>query len=257
MDQPNGIAARRSSSSGRVYTGAEFLVHALASVGVTHVFGGHGGAVVPLIDAIEASPDIEWIYCRCEVNASLAAAAHAKLTGKMGCCIGTSGPGASHLLSGLIDADQDRCPVLCITGLKDSSHIRYADFQDIDQASVFRMAGLALSETVADINQLQPLTRNACTVALLTNRCAHLAVPINVQQDQILGRNEFCLGTAFQSRLAVPAAQLQVDTLAIALRDEIESKRNVVIACGYRAVPYGKEIERLAELLHCPILTSL
>ena len=66
-------------SSSRTFTGAEFLVHALASAGVTHVFGGHGGAVVPLVDAIEAHPRIAWVYCRCEVNASQAAAAYAKL----------------------------------------------------------------------------------------------------------------------------------------------------------------------------------
>ena len=69
-------------------------------------------------------------------------AAHAKLHGTLGCCIATSGPGAAHLLSGLVDADQDRVPLLCITGMKSSDHVRYADFQDIDQASIFRMAGL-------------------------------------------------------------------------------------------------------------------
>jgi thiamine pyrophosphate-dependent acetolactate synthase large subunit-like protein len=93
----------------RTFNGAEFLVHALVSAGVTHVFGGHGGAVVTLVDAIVAHPDIEWVYMRCEVNASQAASACAKLNpGKLGCCIATSGPGASHLISGLIDADQVR-----------------------------------------------------------------------------------------------------------------------------------------------------
>jgi thiamine pyrophosphate-dependent acetolactate synthase large subunit-like protein len=92
----------------RSYTGSDFLCHALVSVGVTHVFGGHGGAVVSLIDAIVRHPRLIWVYCRCETNASQAAAAYAKLHGTLGCCVATSGPGASHLLSGLIDADQDR-----------------------------------------------------------------------------------------------------------------------------------------------------
>lgn len=118
------------------------------------------------------------------------------------------------------------------------------------------MAGLPLSETVADIHQLLPLTRNAFTMSLASNRCTHLAVPINVQQDTIVGRSHFCLGTAFQSRVTTPAPQLQVDALTMALRTELESKRHVVIACGYRAHAVGREVERLAELLHCPILTS-
>lgn len=245
-------------SSSRTFTGAEFLVHALASAGVTHVFGGHGGAVVPLVDAIEAHPSITWVYCRCEVNASQAAAAYAKLHhGRtLGCCVATSGPGAAHLLSGLVDADQDRVPLLCLTGMKDTEHIRYADFQDIDQAAIFRMAGLPLSETVADVHQLLPLTRNAFTLSMASNRATHLAIPINIQQDTIVGRTHFCLGTAFQSRVTTPTPRLQVDALVMALRTELESRRHVLIACGYRAHPVGAEVERLAELLHCPILTS-
>lgn len=204
-------------------------------------------------------------------------AAHAKLHGTLGCCIATSGPGASHLLSGLIDADQDRVPLICITGMKSTDHIRFADFQDIDQSSIFRMAGLAFSETVSHIGksllcscfrctqiltilfvpgQLLPLTRNAFTVAASSNRCAHLAVPINVQQQTVRARTHFCLGTVYQANLCVPATQLQLDTLIMALRTEIESDRHVLIACGYRANGFGKYIERLAELLHAPMLTS-
>ena len=93
--------------------------------GVTHVFGGHGGAVVPLIDAIVRHPSLTWVYVRCEVNASQMAMAYGKLTGTVGCCVATSGPGAGHLLSGLVDAEQDRVPLLCITGLKDMGHARY------------------------------------------------------------------------------------------------------------------------------------
>ena len=239
----------------RWFTGAEYLCHALDSVGVTHVFGGHGGAVVPLVNAIVAHPNLVWVYCRCEVNASQMAAAHAKLTGTMACCVATSGPGAAHLLSGLVDAEQDRVPMLCITGLKDIGHARYSDFQDIDQASIFRMAGLALSETISTIDQLLPLTRNAASIATASNRCAHLAVPVDVQQDKIMGRTHFCLGTTFQSHLAITATDLEVDALVMALRGEVESNRHVLISCGYRAHALGRQIERLAELLRAPILT--
>lgn len=238
------------------YTGAQFLCEALSQAGVTHVFGGHGGAVVPLIDAIVAHPKLTWVYARCETNASQMAAADAKLRGSLGCCVATSGPGASHLLSGLIDADQDRCPVLCITGMKDLGHTRHADFQDIDQASIFRMAGLALSETVASIGQLLPLTRNAFTAALSANRCAHIAIPIDVQMQTLDARSDFCLGTSFLHQACVPASRVRVETLATALKREIESDRRVIIACGYRANKVGALVERFAELLHAPILTS-
>jgi thiamine pyrophosphate-dependent acetolactate synthase large subunit-like protein len=139
--------------------------------------------------------------------------------------------------------------------MKDSGHIRYADFQDIDQASIFKMAGLAYSESVTNINQLLPLARNAFTIALAQHRCAHLAVPTNVQSAEIQARDYFCLGMAHQNA-TIPATRLQIETLTMALRKELESKRHVVIACGYRAQKYGRAIEKLAELMHAPIVTS-
>jgi len=64
------------------------------------------------------------------VNAVQSAMAHAKFYNRIACCVATSGPGAGHLLSGLVDADQDRVPLICITGLKNAGSIRHADFQD-------------------------------------------------------------------------------------------------------------------------------
>eukprot|EP00667_Euglena_gracilis_P032279 EG_transcript_49117 len=108
---------------------ADYVVQCLVDCGVTHVFGGHGGAIVPLINSLVAHPDITFVYTRCEVNAALAAAAYAKLKNGLGCCIGTSGPGASHLTTGLLDAALDRVSVLCLTGMKKSYVIGYSDFQ--------------------------------------------------------------------------------------------------------------------------------
>jgi thiamine pyrophosphate-dependent acetolactate synthase large subunit-like protein len=53
-----------------LYTGAQFLCNALVQSGISHVYGGHGGAVVALIDAIVAHPSLTWVYTRCETNAS-------------------------------------------------------------------------------------------------------------------------------------------------------------------------------------------
>ena len=64
------------------------------------------------------SPTGSRFYTRKEANASLAAAAYAKLTGRMGVCLATSGPGASNLTTGLIDAVQDRVPMLALTGMQ-------------------------------------------------------------------------------------------------------------------------------------------
>ena len=131
-----------------------------------------------------------------------------------------------------------------------------ADFQDIDQSSIFKMAGISYSETVSVSDQLLPLARNAFTAAISSHRCAHLAVPVNVQQEEIVTRSHFCLGTSFQAVSSLPATDLDIETLVTALREEVEENRRVIIACGYRAAGLGRQIEKLAELLNAPILTS-
>lgn len=234
----------------------EFVVNALVECGVTHVFGGHGGAIVPLVDEIMKNPHLTWVYCRCEVNASQAAAAYAKLHGRLGCCVATSGPGSGHLLSGIVDADQDRVPMIVLTGLKNSGNLRYADFQDIDQASVFRAAGLPFSENVANVAQLMPLTRNALTLATTANRCVHLAMPVDIQQQKIQAPSHFCLGTTFRNQILRRATDVDVSKLTEVCLKEVTAGHNVLICCGWRARPYGKLIERMAELLRAPILTS-
>ena len=96
----------------------DVVAESLFRMGVSHVYGGHGGAVIPLVSSIVKHPGLTWVYTRNEANASLAAAAYAKLTGRMGVCIATSGPGASNLTTGLIDAVQDRVPMLALTGMQ-------------------------------------------------------------------------------------------------------------------------------------------
>src|ERR1700724_2761653 len=91
------------------------LVNALEQVGVKHVFGLIGDSLNPLADAIRRS-QIEWIGVRHEEGAALAAAGQAKLTGRLGVCAGTPGPGSNHLVAGLYEASRDHAPVLALSG---------------------------------------------------------------------------------------------------------------------------------------------
>ena len=95
---------------------AELLVEALAEHGVTQVWGVVGDALNPVTDAIHHDDRIEWIGVRHEEAGAFAAGAQAQLTGRLGVCMGTVGPGAIHLLNGLYDAKKSRAPVLAICG---------------------------------------------------------------------------------------------------------------------------------------------
>ena len=81
---------------------SDWIMNALADAGCTNVYGGHGGALVPLVNAVCANPRLNWICVRNEANASLMAAAEAKLTGRLACCIATSGPGATNLTTKIL-----------------------------------------------------------------------------------------------------------------------------------------------------------
>src|ERR1700758_5323770 len=94
---------------------ADVLVSTLEQVGVRQIFGLIGDSLNPLADAVRRS-DIEWIGVRHEEGAALAAAGQAKLTGRLGVCAGTTGPGSTHLVAGLYEASRDHAPVLALSG---------------------------------------------------------------------------------------------------------------------------------------------
>ncbi len=112
---------------------AEFL-----SRYTSHVFSGQGGCVVHLIDSIERHPNITLVPCENEQGASIAAEAYARVSGKLGVAIATSGPGACNLIQGIACAYFDSIPVLYITGqyvskgLKGDSEVRQMGFQEIE-----------------------------------------------------------------------------------------------------------------------------
>src|SRR5438067_10900433 len=99
-------------------TGGDILVEALIEWGVDTVFGLPGDGINGIMEALRTRRDkIRFVHVRHEEAAAFMACAYAKVTGKLGVCIATSGPGAIHLLNGLYDAKMDGAPVLAITGM--------------------------------------------------------------------------------------------------------------------------------------------
>jgi len=120
--------------------GAELVIQLLKEQGVNRVFGYPGGAIMPVYDALYES-GIEHILSRHEQGAGFAALGYAKITGKPGVCIATSGPGATNLITALADAQFDSIPMVIITGQVSSDVIGTDAFQEID------MLGLSLAVT--------------------------------------------------------------------------------------------------------------
>ncbi|MDD9900789.1 MAG: acetolactate synthase 2 catalytic subunit [Alphaproteobacteria bacterium] len=112
-------------------SGAQLLVRALEAQGVTTVFGYPGGAIMPVYDALTDST-MKHILTRHEQGAALAADAWARMTGRAGVCMATSGPGATNLLTGIANAYMDSVPMVAITG-QVATHFMGTDaFQEVD-----------------------------------------------------------------------------------------------------------------------------
>ena len=130
----NGSHVSHQGSPKRV-SGAFALIDSLKRHGVTHIFGYPGGAILPIYDELykaEAEGDIQHILVRHEQGASHAADGYARATGKVGVCFGTSGPGATNLVTGIATAQMDSIPMVVVTGQVPSSNIGSDAFQETD-----------------------------------------------------------------------------------------------------------------------------
>ncbi|HRJ68369.1 MAG TPA: acetolactate synthase 3 large subunit [Beijerinckiaceae bacterium] len=119
-------------------TGAEMVVRALQDQGVEHLFGYPGGAVLPIYDALFQQDKVQHILVRHEQGAAHAAEGYARSTGKVGCVLVTSGPGATNAVTGLTDALMDSIPLICITGQVPTHLIGSDAFQEADTVGITR-----------------------------------------------------------------------------------------------------------------------
>ena len=119
-------------------TGAQMVIQALADQGVEHVFGYPGGAVLPIYDELFQQDKLRHILVRHEQGAVHAAEGYARSTGKVGCVLVTSGPGATNAVTGLTDALMDSTPLVCITGQVPTHLIGNDAFQECDTVGITR-----------------------------------------------------------------------------------------------------------------------
>src|SRR5918911_583792 len=166
-------------------TAADILIDTIHDWGVEVIFGLPGDGVNGVIEALRKRQDrIRFIQVRHEEAAAFMACGYAKFTGRLGCCIATSGPGGLHLMNGLYDAKLDGVPVLAITGLQFHDLMNTATQQDVELDKLFidvckynnRIMGPAHTENVVEL---------ACRTALAYRGVAHVTMPVDVQSEKV------------------------------------------------------------------------
>ena len=121
----------------KVITGAEAVIKCLLLEETNYLFGYPGGAIMPVYDAMYDYRDrLEHILARHEQGAIHAAQGYSRISGKVGVCIATSGPGATNLITGLADAQIDSTPLVCITGQVGSNLLGTDAFQETDVVGI-------------------------------------------------------------------------------------------------------------------------
>jgi pyruvate dehydrogenase (quinone) len=164
-------------------TVGDFIVERLRQWGVRRIFGYPGDGINGVFGALQrANGKIKFIQARHEEMAAFMASAHAKLTGELGVCISTSGPGASHLITGLYDARLDHMPVLAICGQQARTAIGGHYQQEVDLPAMFRDVAGAFVHQASMPAQVRHLVDRAVRIAIGERRVTALILPNDVQE---------------------------------------------------------------------------
>jgi pyruvate dehydrogenase (quinone)/pyruvate oxidase len=230
-------------------TVAELLVDTLAEIGVRQIFGIVGDALNPFTDAIRRQDRIEWIGVRHEEGAALAAAGQAKLTGRLGVCCGTTGPGGNHLVAGLYEARKDHAPVLAISGGV-PSNLRGTDYLQEDNPDLLFRDVAAYTQTLGAAEQAPAVFHQAIAEAYGARGVAHISIPPDVFGAK-LSRAVPSLATL---RPRPEVAPLPDDiAAAVAL---IEGAKTIAIFCGAGCRGAEAELVAISDRLKAPLMHS-
>jgi acetolactate synthase I/II/III large subunit len=169
-----------------VRSGAQLLIDTLSDIGVDVLFGIPGGVVIPIFDVLYDSK-IKTVLMRHEQAAAHAADGYARASGRLGCCLATSGPGATNLVTGIATANFDSVPILAITGQVRLDLIGNDAFQEADITGITR--GITkYNYLVRDAQDLPRIVREAAHIAT-TGRCGPVLIdiPVDISTSMIEG----------------------------------------------------------------------
>jgi pyruvate dehydrogenase (quinone) len=254
---PN-IVAQPSPEFGSDVNTADIIVETLIAWGATHAFGIVGDGINSIIEALRKREDrIRYIGVRHEEAAAFMASGFAKHTGRLGVCVGTTGPGAVHLLNGLYDAYMDGAAVVALTGMTFHDLIGTRYQQGIDTTKLMQEVALYNVEVTGPEHAIVVANR-ACRVALGDRGVAHLTVSKDTQMMKLSAdkRSMGNPGARSSSSWSTVATQPPQDQLRAAA-EVLNSGRKVAILVGQGALNARSEVTQLADQLGAPVAKAL
>lgn len=227
------------------------MLNVLESWGVDHVYGIPGGSFNSIMNAFyEQQDSIKYIQVRHEEVGAIAASVDAKLTGKIGVCFGTAGPGATHLFNGLYDAQMDKVPVLALVGQVFSNAMNYDSFQEMNENPMFADVSV-YNRTIMTPESLPHVVDEAIRRAYELKGVSVVTIPVNYGFVDIPDLN---ISSAKNHRKGYPVADPKDIEDAVRLLEQAERP---VLYLGQGARGAKDEILALSEHFSMPIVLSV
>jgi pyruvate dehydrogenase (quinone) len=229
---------------------ADVLIDTLAAHGVERVYGVAGDSLNGITDSIRLHGGITWTAVRHEETAAFAAGAEAHLTGRLGVCVGSSGPGNLHLINGLYDCHRSRVPVLAIAAQIPSHEIGSGYFQETRPEHLFAQCS-HYCELVSQPEQMPRLLEIAIQTALSRRGVSVIALPGDIALREAVGQRA---GPPF---LQSSPTLRPSDTEIAALAEILNASKKVTILGGAGCAGAHAELIQLADTLRAPIVHAM
>jgi pyruvate dehydrogenase (quinone) len=253
----NSSMHQRKARIEMTMTVGDFLVERLSQWGVTRIFGYPGDGINGVFGALgRAKGKIEFVQARHEEMAAFMASAHAKFTGELGVCIATSGPGASHLITGLYDARMDHMPVLAIVGQQARTALGSHYQQELDLLSMFKDVAGAFVQQASAPSQVRHLLDRAVRTAVGERRVTALILP-NDLQDLAYEAPARAHGTAHSGVGYTKPKVLPYDVDLQRAADVLNAGEKVAILVGAGALQATDQVIAVAEKLGAGVAKAL
>ena len=234
--------------------GADAMVKCLEAEGVTNVFGYPGVAICPFYNSILAS-DIRTILIRTEQNAAHAASGFARVTGQVGVCAVTSGPGATNVITGIATAFADSIPLVCITGQVNSELIGSDVFQEADITGAVE-SFVKYSYLVKDASQIPRIFKEAFYIANSGRKGPVLIdVPIDIQNAPV---GKFKYPEEVSLRTYKPTVKGHTVQIQKVVRELSKAKRPIIcVGGGVQLSGAEEELRTFVEKHRVPVVSTM
>ncbi|MBE8848180.1 pyruvate oxidase [Enterococcus durans] len=227
------------------------MVKVLESWGVDHIYGIPGGSFNSIMDALYHEKEkIKYIQVRHEEVGALAAAADAKLTGKVGSVFGSAGPGATHLINGLYDAQMDHVPLVALLGQVASAAMNYNSFQELNENPIFADVSV-YNRTVMTPQSLPHVVDEAIKAAYEHKGVAIVTIPVDLGFAEI-EEQDFTTAATHKTGYILPDEK---DLLAAL--PYIEKAKKPVLYVGQGTRNGFEQIKHFSEHFSVPVVASV